>query len=91
MRFRTVRQEAGLSRKELARQWGFSVAQIGAVERGERNPGVEFRALAEDFSALMGSRIEIREWPVPGRKGRPAKRMGRPRADATNENCEQEA
>lgn len=55
-RIALLREERGLSRKDLADQVGVNFQTIGYLERGEYNPSLD---LAMDLSAVFGLPIEI--------------------------------
>ncbi len=55
-RIALLREERGLSRKELADQLGVNFQTIGYLERGEYNPSLD---LALDLSAVFGLPIDM--------------------------------
>ena len=55
-RIAVLREERGLSRKELADRVGVNFQTIGYLERGEHNPSLD---LAMDLSAVFGLPIEL--------------------------------
>lgn len=55
-RLAVLREERGLSRKELADKVGVNFQTIGYLERGEYNPSLD---LALDLCAVFGLPIEL--------------------------------
>ena len=55
-RLSVLREERGLSRKELADKVGVNFQTIGYLERGEYNPSLD---LALDLCAVFGLPVEV--------------------------------
>ncbi|MER6172169.1 helix-turn-helix transcriptional regulator [Streptosporangium sp. NPDC001681] len=62
MELRRLREQAGLTQEQLAREISYSIALISMVETGKRNPSRDFTRRCDE--RLNGGGLLIRIWPL---------------------------